>query len=133
MFREYRKATPGCNALKTLSITTTVLIQRLLISQISKQCSQNPTMEPFLEGANLKNYQSFDFCKQETTKWQFYANFHSFNPLQVIDSFYDAICDLVPFVLFKNVNNTHACNFTESNTPPWVLFRFFKLCKWYQI
>ena len=30
--------------------------------------------------------------------------------------------DLVPFV--------QACNFIESNTPPWV---FFKLYKWYQI
>ena len=26
-----------------------------------------------------------------------------------------------------------ACDFTKSNTPPWVLFTFFKLCKWYQI
>ena len=45
----------------------------------------------------------------------------------------------------KNVKNTHggvlilvklqasACNFTKSNTPPWVFFRFFKLYKWYQI
>ena len=41
----------------------------------------------------------------------------------------------------KNVENTHrgvlllvvACNFTKSNTPPWVFFTFFKLYKWYQI
>ena len=26
-----------------------------------------------------------------------------------------------------------AFNFTKSNTPPWVLFTFVKLCKWYQI
>ena len=26
-----------------------------------------------------------------------------------------------------------ACNFTESNTLPWVFFTFLKLCKWYQI
>ena len=26
-----------------------------------------------------------------------------------------------------------ACNFTNSNTPPWVFFLFFKLNKWYQI
>ena len=26
-----------------------------------------------------------------------------------------------------------ACNFTKSNTPPWVFFTFFKLYKWYQI
>ena len=46
---------------------------------------------------------------------------------------------------FKNVKNTHggvlfsvklqteACNFTKSNTTPWVFFTFLKLCKWYQI
>ena len=37
----------------------------------------------------------------------------------------------------KNVKITHggakACNFTKSNTPPWVFFKYFKLCKWYQI
>ena len=44
--------------------------------------------------------------------------------------------------ILKNVKNTHGglllsvklqaegCNFTESNTPPWV---FFELYKWYQI
>ena len=45
----------------------------------------------------------------------------------------------------KSVKNTHggvlplvklhasANNFAKSNTPPWVFFTFFKLCKWYQI
>ena len=45
----------------------------------------------------------------------------------------------------KNVKNTHggvlillklqakARNFTKINTPPWVFFTLFKLCKWYQI
>ena len=45
----------------------------------------------------------------------------------------------------KNVKNTHggvllliklqaeACNFTKSNTPPWVFFAFFELYEWYQI
>ena len=44
----------------------------------------------------------------------------------------------------KNVENTHggllllvklqaeACNFTKSNIPPWVLFTFLKLIRWYQ-
>ena len=53
--------------------------------------------------------------------------------------------NLVLFVRFKNVKNTHgrvlllkklqakACSFTESNTPPWVFFTFFKLPKWYEI
>ena len=26
-----------------------------------------------------------------------------------------------------------ACNFTKSNTPPWVFFKFLKLHKWLQI
>ena len=29
-------------------------------------------------------------------------------------------------------NNYEACNFTKSNTLPWVFFTFFKLYKWYQ-
>ena len=43
----------------------------------------------------------------------------------------------------KNMANTHGgvlllvqaevCNFTKSNTPPWMFFTFFKLYKWYQI
>ena len=36
----------------------------------------------------------------------------------------------------KNVKNTHGgvlLNFTESNTPPWVFFTFFKLYTWYYI
>ena len=45
----------------------------------------------------------------------------------------------------RNVKNTHggvlilvklqaeACNFTKTNTPPWVFFTFFKLYKWYHI
>ena len=47
----------------------------------------------------------------------------------------DVLRNLVPFVQFKNVKNTHggvvlvneclACNFTKSNTPPWVFFHIF--------
>ena len=45
----------------------------------------------------------------------------------------------------KNVKNTHGgvllsvnlqvetCNFTKSNTPPWLIFLFFELYKWYEI
>ena len=54
----------------------------------------------------------------------------------------DALRDLVPFVQLKKCKNTHrgvlllvklqalACNFTKSNTLPWM---FFKLYKCYQI
>ena len=28
---------------------------------------------------------------------------------------------------------TSACNFSKSNIPPWVFFKFLKLYKWYQI
>ena len=48
--------------------------------------------------------------------------------------------DLVPFVQFEKRENTHggvlllvACNFSKSNTHPWVFFTFLKLCKCYQI
>ena len=34
-------------------------------------------------------------------------------------------------VTFRKVAS--ACNFTKSNTPPWVFLTFFKLYKWYQI
>ena len=49
-----------------------------------------------------------------------------------------------PLCNLKNVKNTHGgmlllvklqasvCNFTKSNTPPWVFFTFFKLYKRYQ-
>ena len=41
----------------------------------------------------------------------------------------------------KNVKNTQrgvlllaeACNYTKSNTPPWLFITFFKLYEWYQI
>ena len=57
----------------------------------------------------------------------------------------DALRNLVLFAQFKKRENTHkgvlllvklrakACNFTKSNTPPWVFSTFFKLYKWYQI
>ena len=53
----------------------------------------------------------------------------------------DALRDLVPFVqfqkpekhLWRSVTFSIACNFTESNTPPWVIFTFLKLYKWHQI
>ena len=53
--------------------------------------------------------------------------------------------DLVQFLQFKKVKNTHegilllvklqnlACNFTKSSTPPWMVFTFLKLYKWHQI
>ena len=56
-----------------------------------------------------------------------------------------ALRDLVPCAQFKNVKNIHggvllsvklqaeACNFTKSNTTPWVFFTLFKLYEWYQI
>ena len=50
----------------------------------------------------------------------------------------DAMRNLVPFAQFKKRENTHgrvllsvklqpkACNFTKSNTPPWVFFTLLK-------
>ena len=57
----------------------------------------------------------------------------------------DVLGDLVPFVQFKKREKhpcrsvtlvklqTEACNFTNSNIPPWVFFMFFRLHNGYQI
>ena len=59
-----------------------------------------------------------------------------------VDFICDALRDLVPFLQFKK-REKHtwrsatfskvAGNVTKSNTPPWVLFTFFKLYEWYQM
>ena len=36
-------------------------------------------------------------------------------------------------VIFIKLQAKACCNFTKSNTPPWVFFTAFKLYKWYQI
>ena len=36
-------------------------------------------------------------------------------------------------VLLSVEFQTFACNFTKSNTPPWVFSTYFKLHKWYNI
>ena len=57
---------------------------------------------------------------------------------------YDPLHDMLPFVQFKKREKhggmlllvklqAKACNFTKSNTLPWVFFTFLKLHNWYQI
>ena len=65
------------------------------------------------------------------------------NLLPAVNFYIAALLNWVQFVQFKkNVKNTdggvlilvtYACNFTKSNTPPWVFFMFFKLYNWHQI
>ena len=63
----------------------------------------------------------------------------SVNLEQVCDNLKYMMCWAIWCHLYisKNVKNIHggvkACNFTKSNTPPWVFFTFFNLYKWYQI
>ena len=48
----------------------------------------------------------------------------------------DALRDLVPFVQFKEREKSpwRSVAFSKVvNTPSWVFFTFFKLCKWYQM
>ena len=56
------------------------------------------------------------------------------NPLKKFTC--DVLRDVVPFVQFKK-REKHpwgSVTFsTKSNTPPWVFFMFFKLCKGYPI
>ena len=56
----------------------------------------------------------------------------------------DALRNIVPLYNLKNVKITHGvllllvklqvelCNFTKSNTSPWVFFTFLKMYKLYQ-
>ena len=63
--------------------------------------------------------------------------------MRFIEEDSDALGDLVPFVQFKKrkkgvlllvkLQALAGLNFTKSNTPPWVVFTFFKLHKWYQV
>ena len=58
---------------------------------------------------------------------------------------YNALRNLIPLVQFEKREKIYggarllvkllvkACNFTKINTPLWVFFKFFKLCKWLQI
>ena len=65
--------------------------------------------------------------------WQylFFAHYHWNGEIRNIFLMNCAIC----YHLYnsKKVKNILPCNFTKSNTPPWVYFTFFKLYKWYQI
>ena len=77
----------------------------------------------------------------------FYEAFYHGNgnkSIPIDKSAIDVLRDLVLFVHLKNVKNTIggvlllewrllAYNFTKINTPAWLFFTFFKLCKWYQI
>ena len=64
------------------------------------------------------------FCKEALRHWK---------------RIYEMLCAIWYLVYtLKNVKNTHggvlllvklqdvACNFTKSNTPPWLFFKFFK-------
>ena len=58
---------------------------------------------------------------------------------------WNALHDFLPFAQINKRENTHgwvlllvklqaeACNFTKSETPPWIFFTFLKLYKWNQI
>ena len=77
------------------------------------------------------------------------SNFMSKNEYKCSPAFYSlfVVCCAIWYRLYnlKNVKNTHrgvlilvklqaeTCNFTEINTPPWVIFTFFKLYKRYQL
>ena len=66
-------------------------------------------------------------CLIKSSRWK-NANFEnsgSLNPL--VDNIYliEMLCTTW-YHLYNliNVKNTHACNFTKINTPPWVFFTF---------
>ena len=61
-----------------------------------------------------------------------------FKQFEILLNFFDMWCfaRFDTFVQFKKREvklQASACNFTKSNTPPWVFFTFLKLSKLYQI
>ena len=51
--------------------------------------------------------------------------YYSYN-LKYVKNTYGGVLILVKF-------QGLVCDFTKSDTPPWVFFAFFKLYKWYQM
>ena len=62
----------------------------------------------------------FEFLMNQIFEQRFW--YHSYNLKNVKNT---------PGVLLLVKLQAVACNFTKSNTPPWVFFTFFKLCTWY--
>ena len=65
-------------------------------------------------------------------------NFRIVIYLSIIEIHYGLLYHLLNFKYMKNTLRgvllfVKVCNFTKSNTPPWVFFTFFRLYKWYQI
>ena len=50
----------------------------------------------------------------------------------LLNYYCDVLRDLVPFLQFKKHEKHPWVFLTKNNTPPWVVFTFFKLYKWYQ-
>ena len=134
MFRGYRKATPGCNELKTLSITVTVLIQRVVNFPNQQTMFPNPQNGATLRGGPLEKIISASiFVKKKLPNDGFMQTFIVLIHCRSLILFMTLYAIWYHLYYLKNVNNTHTCYFTESNTPPWVFSAFFKLCKLYQI
>ena len=60
------------------------------------------------------------------TSWNSLRNVHFSNSFVCPQPFVEL------YFVFK-LCFAEACNLTKNSTPPWVFFKFFKLCKWYQI
>ena len=68
-------------------------------------------------------------CKQNINQFLNSGLFTFFTSRQILRiNICGALRDLVSFVQFKK----HPW-FTKRNTPPWMFFTFFKLCRLYQI
>ena len=79
-----------------------------------------------------------NFTKSNTPPWVCFTFFKLSEWYLIAQSTtYVTLCTIwYRFYNLKSVKNIHAakaCNFTKSNTPPWVIFTFFKLYKLSQI
>ena len=85
----------------------------------------------------VKNVIGKNMVKNPKTFKELETNTVSANLNLELLKIWDPSRDFVPFVQSKKRENTHGetstCNFTKSNSLPWVFFTFFKFHEWYRI
>ena len=123
-----------------------LIVFRWNITKNFQKNSTKCTLKFLLVYLLLYQLELYRFCIIATFHWTADLVFvSSFSISSFISWAYNPLRYLVQFAQFKNMKNYHggvfllvklqakAWNFTKSITPPWVLFKFLKLYKWYII
>ena len=122
--------TCNLNSISFLKASSSVFLSSFVIPNLA-------VFQPFFSLLSLSSSRKQDYTQ---VSFMLFCNVSKKKFLKA-STICDALRDLVPFVQFKkNVKNTHGrvlilakLQASKINTPPWVLFTFFKLYKWYQI